>query len=100
MEPPRIGRLSGIQTPTRILASAEDLPDVLAIAGLLERGHSRSHKGPLARRPTQKSSSCFSIFRPRTSLKKVTVCTAASVHVPIHPSLRILITPDSGLTWG
>jgi pimeloyl-ACP methyl ester carboxylesterase len=38
MEPPAIGRLSEIQKPTLILVGAEDLPDVLAIAELLEHG--------------------------------------------------------------
>lgn len=38
MEPPAIGRLSEIQKPTLILAGAQDLPDALAIAGLLEKG--------------------------------------------------------------
>ena len=38
MEPPAIGRLSEIQKPTLILAGAEDLPDILAIAGLLSEG--------------------------------------------------------------
>ena len=38
LEPPAIGRLSEIQKPTLILAGAQDLPDVLVIAGLLEHG--------------------------------------------------------------
>ena len=38
MEGLAIGRLPEIQKPTLILAGAEDVPDVLAIAGLLEHG--------------------------------------------------------------